>query len=87
MRQKYKADLTDSGLLPLKVCEKWDKRELVNAVFRWITAVNGLPHDFPPYSTVHSFYRRARLSGLWDNILQHLVGVTESRKKSHLRYY
>ena len=39
-----------------------------------------LPHDFPPYSTVHSFYRRARLSGLWDKILQRLVEVT--RKKA-----
>ena len=35
-----------------------------------------LPHDFPPYSTVHSFYRRARMSGLWDKILEHLVEVT-----------
>ena len=26
-----------------------------------------------PYSTVHSFYRRARISGLWDKILEHLV--------------
>ena len=36
-----------------------------------------LPHD--AYSTVHSFYRRARLSGLWDKILQHLVEVTRRR--------
>jgi len=35
-----------------------------------------LPHDFPPYSTVHSFYRRARISGLWDTILQHMVVKT-----------
>ena len=35
-----------------------------------------LPHDFPPYSTVHSFYRRARLSGLWDRIMKRLVLVT-----------
>ena len=35
-----------------------------------------LPHDFPPYSTVHSFYRRARISGLWERILQHLVVKT-----------
>ena len=36
-----------------------------------------LPHDFPPYSTVHSF---ARISGLWDRILQYLIEVT--RKKA-----
>jgi len=35
-----------------------------------------MPHDFPPYSTVHSFYRRARISGLWDKILEHLVKMT-----------
>jgi putative transposase len=35
-----------------------------------------LPHDFPPYSTVHSFYRRARNNGLWDKILEHLVDKT-----------
>ena len=35
-----------------------------------------MPHDFPPAFTVHSFYRRARLNGLWDRILQHLVKIT-----------
>ena len=45
----------------------------------WIMARRNLPHDFPPYSTVHSFYRRARISGLWDRILQHLVEVTKKK--------
>ena len=45
----------------------------------WTMARRHLPHDFPPYSTVHSFYRRARISGLWDKILQHLVEVTRTR--------
>ena len=39
-----------------------------------------LPHDFESHFTVHSFYRCARLSGLWDRILEYLVKVT--RKKS-----
>ncbi|MBR0283331.1 MAG: transposase, partial [Oscillibacter sp.] len=45
------------------------KRELTNAVLYLVDSGckwRQLPHDFPPYSTVHSFYRRARLSGLWD---------------------
>ena len=42
---------------------------LVDSGCKW----RQLPHDFPPYSTVHSFYRRARISGLWDRILEHLV--------------
>ena len=36
-----------------------------------------LPHDFPPYSTVHSFYRRARKKGLWGKTLKHLVKKTQ----------
>ena len=38
-----------------------------------------LPHDFPPCFIVHSFYRRARLNGLWDKILQYLVKLTRQR--------
>lgn len=30
-------------------------------------------------AAVHSFYRRARLNGLWDRILEHLVKVTRQR--------
>ena len=40
--------------------------------FKW----RNLPHDFPPAFTIHSFYRRARLSGLWDRILKHLLKIT-----------
>ena len=42
-------------------------------------AANGEIFLTTPYSTVHSFYRRARISGLWDKILQHLVKVTRRR--------
>ena len=45
---------------------------LVDSGCKW----RQLPHDFPPAFTVHSFYRRARLSGLWDKILEHMVKVT-----------
>ena len=63
---------------------KWAKRELVNAVLYLVKTGcqwRNLPHDFPPVFTVHSFYRRARLSGLWDRILAHLVttGATEQK--------
>ena len=50
---------------------KYDKRELVNAVFYIIKSGcqwRMLPKDFPPYSTVHSFYRRCRISGIWATI-------------------
>lgn len=55
---------------------KWSKRELLNAVFYLVDSGckwRQLPHDFPPYSTVHSFYRRARLNELWDKVLEHMV--------------
>lgn len=58
---------------------KWDKRELVNAAL-YITKTGcqwrNLPHDFPPWKTVYSFFRRANISGLWDEILEFLVEIT-----------
>ena len=54
---------------------------LVDSGCKW----RQLPHDFPPYSTVHSFYRRAKLSGLWDEMLEPLVKKTRTnagRKES-----
>ncbi len=61
---------------------KWEKRELVNAVLYLVNTGcqwRNLAHDFPPAFTVHSFYRRARLSGLWDDILEHLVKVSRQK--------
>ena len=37
--------------------------------------------------TVHSFYRRAHLSGLWDSILTHLVKLTRQKADSHRLYW
>ena len=84
-RQSYPTDLTDTQwaqIEPLFVGMreyKHSKRELTNAVLYLVNSGckwRQLPHDFPPHFTVHSFYRRARLSGLWDSILEHLVKVT-----------
>ena len=85
MRKKYSTDLTDKQweeIQPLLVGmrnRKWSKRDLIDAVFYLVDSGckwRQLPHDFPPVFTVHSFYRRAKLSGLWDKILQHTVRVT-----------
>ena len=88
-RASYPTDLTDkqweeiaplfSGMREYK----HSKRELTNAVLYLVDSGckwRQLPHDFPPAFTVHSFYRRARLSGLWDNILEHLVKVTREKE-------
>ena len=84
---RYSTDITDSqwklvepffiGENRGKHLQKRSKRELLNAVLylnktgcQWRL----LPHDFPPYPTVWSFYRRAVLSGLWEKIMDCLVG-------------
>ena len=86
-RESYPSDLTDEQweeIAPLytgmRSCT-WSKRELTDAVLYLVDSGckwRQLPHDFPPYSTVHSFYRRARISGLWDKILEHLVKKTRT---------
>jgi transposase len=83
--QTYPSDLTDAQWEEIKPLfsglrvYKWPKRELLEAVLYLIKTGcqwRQLPHDFPPYSTVHSFYRRARESGLWDLLLEYLVRKT-----------
>ena len=85
MPTNYPSDLTDSQweqieeFFPQGPNSVHHKRSLVNAVLYLVD--NGckwraLPHDFPPYSTVHSFYRRARISGLWEKVLDIIVERT-----------
>ena len=88
MPTNYPTDLTDEQwelIKPLFVGmrnRKWSKRELVNAVLYLVKTGcqwRQLPGDFPPVFTVHSFYRRARISGLWDRILNYLVKLTREK--------
>ena len=93
-RKSYPSDLTDSQWKEIKPLYtglrkcKWSKRELTNAVLYLVDTGckwRQLPHDFPPYSTVHSFYRRARINGLWNKILKYVVKKTRinaGRKES-----
>ena len=96
-RKSYPSDLTDEQreeIAPLYTGMRnctWSKRELTNAVLHLVDSGckwKQLPHDFPPYSTVQSFYRRARISGLWDKILEHLVKKmrTNTGRKESLSY-
>ena len=70
VRESYPSDLTDEQweeIAPLYTGMRnctWSKRELTDAVLYLVDSGckwRQLPHDFPPYSTVHSFYRRARI--------------------------
>ena len=84
-RKTYPSNLTDeqrAEIAPFYTgmpnC-RWSKRELADAVLYLVDSEckwRQLPRNFLPYSTVHSFYRRARISGLWDRILEHLVQKT-----------
>jgi len=81
----YPSDLTDSQWSLIKdhfetgnygKSRKYSQRVLVNAVFYMIKTVcqwRFLPKDFPPYSTVHSFYWRAKKKGIWEKMLRALV--------------
>jgi transposase len=84
-RTTYPSDLTDAQWEEIKPYfvgmrkRKREKRELVNAVLyfersgcQWRLS----PHDFPPFPMVWSFYRRAKLSGLWERIPRGLAGKT-----------
>ena len=58
---------------------KWTKGELINAVLYLVDSGckwRQLPHDFPLYTTVLNFYRKAVRKGLWDKILKMLVQKT-----------
>ena len=83
---KYPSDLTTSQWNLIKPLFKRDnrgahlvkysKRKLIDAVLyiektgcQW----RQLPHDFPGWNTVTSFYYRAIESGLWERLLALLV--------------
>ena len=77
-RTPYPTDLTDAQwrlIEPYIPAEKWggrtrsvDMREVFNGiqyVLRTGCAWRHLPHDLPPWGTVHYYYRRFRLDGTW----------------------
>ena len=87
-RRSYPTDLTDKQweeIAPLFVGmrkRKWEKRELVNAVLYLVDSGckwRQLPHDFPNWKTVYSFFRRANDKELWEKILRHTVRVTREK--------
>lgn len=55
---------------------KHNKKSFVDSVF-YVTKTGcqwrWLPSDFPPWQTVYSFYRRAKVKGIWEQINHDLV--------------
>ena len=78
--QRYATDLTDEQFAlvepflpkPKRTGRPLaDLREVLNAIFYLVRSGcqwRLLPHDFPPWSTVHTWYRRWRTDGTWGRI-------------------
>jgi transposase len=91
----YPSDLTDAEwhllepLLPVPKAtgrpRKWDLRRIINGIFYLVRsgcAWRMLPREFPPWPTVHDFYRRLRKDGTWEAIhaqLREQVRVASGR--------
>ena len=78
-RQSYPSDLNDAewdeikDILPPPPSKmgsppRVDFREIINAILylndngsKW----RAMPHDFPPWSTVYTYFRRWSRNGLW----------------------
>jgi putative transposase len=78
--QRYETDLTDEQFAlvePFLPRRKHmgrppaDRRRVLNAVLYLVRSGcqwRLLPHDFPPWSTVHTWYRRWRKDGTWERL-------------------
>ena len=96
--RKYPTDLTDAQwklvrpLIPKPKPggrpQSVDRREILNAVFYLVRGGiqwRMLPHDFPPWGTVHYYYRQWRRDGTWEaiqNALRTKVRHKAGRHKS-----
>jgi len=92
----YKTDLTDVQWDLIKHHfkgsrhVKHEKRILMNAVLylnktgcQW----RMLPNDFAPHQAVHSFYRHARINGLWSAIMDETASrFSRSKREINDRY-
>jgi putative transposase len=93
--KRYDTDLTDEqyGLIePFLPRRKRtgrppaDLREVLNAIFYLVRSGcqwRLLPHDFPPWSTVHTRYRRWRRDGTWERINEALRQQVRSQAGRH----
>ena len=86
-RKSYPSDLTDEqwNLLKTRIPpakhggrgRSVDMREVINGILylnRTGCSWRSLPHEFPPWGTVHYYYRRFRLAGTWQLLHDKLRG-------------
>jgi putative transposase len=97
-RKPYPSDLTDAqwrlvekripAPLPGGRPRSVDMREVLNGILYLVRtgcSWRQLPHDFPPWGTVHYYYRVFRLNGTWERIheaLREQVRKDDGRKRS-----
>ena len=97
-REAYPSDMTDAQwrLIKRRIPSakpggrerSVDMREVTNGILYLVRtgcSWRQLPHDFPPWGTVHYYYRRFRLDGSWQRIhdgLREKVRIAEGRNKS-----
>ena len=80
-RPRYPSDLTDAQWALIEPLipppepggrrRTVDVREVLNGIFYLLRegcTWRALPHDLPPWGTVHYYYRRWRLDGTWQRI-------------------
>ena len=80
-RSAYPSDLTDAqwrliakripSAMPGGRRRSVDMRDVVNGILYLVRtgcSWRQLPHDFPPWGTVHYYYRRFRRDGTWPKI-------------------
>jgi len=93
-RESYPSDVTDeqwSRLAHWIPPEKprgrhreTDVREVINAInYRWTTgcAWRMLPHDFPVWTTVYTYFRRWQLDGTLSRLREELLKPKPRRRK------
>lgn len=59
-------------------------REVINAIFYFVRTGcqwRNLPHEFPPWGTVHYYYRHWRLDGTWEEVHGTLREQVRSEKE------
>ncbi len=93
--QRYETDLTDEQFALLEPFlprpkrtgrPPADLRQVVNAILYLVRTGcqwRMLPKDFPPWSTVHTWYRRWRRDGTWERINEALRQQVRRRAGRH----
>ncbi|MCA1729336.1 MAG: IS5 family transposase [Actinobacteria bacterium] len=94
IRKPYPTDLTDAQwariapLIPPAMPggrrRSVNVREVVNAILYFVRTGcqwRNIPHEFPPWGTVHYYYRRWRLDGTWQKVHDALREQVRSEKE------